>query len=190
MAVKTFTSERITSADINTYLTNSGLVYVTSGTLSSTATNFQGCFTSTYTNYRIVVDQVSMSAAGDVYWRLLSGATPATSADYYWAYNGYTSGGAGADSGASLQTAGYTGMTFAVGVANLKVGAFTIDMMNPQVAERTFGITNGMSVTTVFRGMAGVAAHGLTVAYDGIQFSSLSAVTMTGNVTIYGYRKA
>jgi hypothetical protein len=191
MAIKTFSvGEVLTASDTNTYLANSGLVYVTSGTLSSTAKDFQGCFTSTFTNYRIVIDQVSFSGAADLYWRLLNGSTVINGANYSWAYAGYTSAAAADNSGAGGQTLAYTGLTNAVGVANVKIASCTLDVMNPQVAQRTFAVGQAVSYMTSYRTLNGSGQHDLATAYDGIQFLTNSAVTMTGNVTIYGYRKA
>ena len=83
MAIKTFTTgELLTASDTNTYLANSGLVYITGGALSSTAVNFVGCFTSTYTDYRIVVDSLAWNATGDLFYQFLTGTTPYTNADY------------------------------------------------------------------------------------------------------------
>lgn len=175
----------LTAAQMNAI----GMWRVASGTLSTATTDFQSVFTSDFTNYRIVMDQLLLSGAGDIYWRLLSGSTPATGTDYGWAFNGYTSAPAAADSGGSNQSLAYTGVTMTAGVANLRVSACTIDLMNPQVAERTFALTQAATITNVYRGLSGAAAHNLTTAYDGIRFLTNSAVTMGGNVTIYGYRK-
>jgi hypothetical protein len=62
MAIKTFTTgEVLTASDTNTYLANSGLVYITSATLSATA--LDGIFTSDYDNYRIVISNIDQSGS-------------------------------------------------------------------------------------------------------------------------------
>jgi len=191
MAIKTFTTgEVLTASDTNTYLANSGLVYVTSGALSLTATNFEGCFTSTYTNYRILIDQISMSGAGDIYWQMLTNATVINAANYAWAYAGYNSAAAADNSGAGGQVHAYTGLSLSAAVANLKIGSISIDLFNPNVAQQTNAITQSASYLTSYRSLSGAGFHGLTTAYNGIRFTTSSAVTMAGNVTIYGYRKA
>lgn len=64
MAIKTFTDNiSLPASDINTYLGNAGLVYITSGALSTATTNFQGCFTPTYKNYRVIIEGLSVSAS-------------------------------------------------------------------------------------------------------------------------------
>jgi hypothetical protein len=56
MAIKTFTTgEVLTASDTNTYLANSGLVYITSTTFSGAATtNTDGCFSDKYDSYRLI----------------------------------------------------------------------------------------------------------------------------------------
>jgi hypothetical protein len=190
MAIKTFTTgEVLTASDTNTYLANSGLVYVAGGALSSTAVNFAGCFTSEYRDYRIVVDSVAFNAAGDMYYQLLTGTTPETGANYFWALNGYKSTGVANNSGAGTQTLGYLGVSN-IGANNLIVGAATWDIYGPQLAQRTILTGHGAGVSTDYVGLSGMNAHNLTTGYTGIRFLTSAATTFTGNVTIYGYRKA
>jgi hypothetical protein len=191
MAIKTFTTgEVLTAADTNTYLANSGLTYITSGALSSTATNFAGCFSSTYTNYLITLDNLEMNGTGDIYLRMLSGTTAITGADYFWAFVGLNDAGTGVNSNGGSQTLGFTGFSQA-SANNLAIGASKIDVFAPFLAKRTFF----KSATVAFPSGStatrdGVVRHNLTTSYDGIQFLSAAATTMGGTVTIYGYRKA
>ena len=189
MAIKTFTTgEVLTASDTNTYLANSGLVYVTSGALSGTTTDFVGCFTSTYTNYRIVIDTYQPSAASDIYWRMLTNSTPETSAVYSWYMNGWTDGGAASNSSGAGQTLAYTGVSFSVGGF---VGAgLSIDMYAPAVAVRTVATSAAVSYPSgAFAHRTGGSSHSSAAAYNGIRFLTAGAPTMSGNCTIYGYRK-
>ena len=66
MAVQTFTSGQVlTAADTNTYLANSGLVYVTSGTIgvAVSSVTVSSVFSSTYDSYKIVISGMSTSAS-------------------------------------------------------------------------------------------------------------------------------
>ena len=77
MAIKTFsTGEILTASDTNTYLANSGLVYVAKATLATNTTDLVGCFSSTYDNYRIVLDGLNPNSSSDIYWRLQIGDVP------------------------------------------------------------------------------------------------------------------
>lgn len=189
MAVKTFsTGEVLTAADTNTYLNNGGLVYVANGTLANTSTNFQSCFSATYNNYRIMINNISLSGAGYIYFRFLSGSTAANAANYYWAINGYTSAGTASDDSGAAQTLTFTGFQGGAGVAGLQTGYIILDVCAPFVAQRTFTTCQAASYTDRFLGRAGMCEQDAQTSYDGIQFLTNSAVTMGGTVTIYGYR--
>jgi len=190
MAIKTFTTgEVLTASDTNTYLANSGLVYVTSGALSSTATNFAGCFTSTYTNYRIVIDSLAFNATGYLYFQFLTGTTPETGANYFWALPGLKATGVAYTSAQQTQTLGYFG-TGNAGANNLIIGSCCYDIYGPQLAQRTLLTGQGAGVDSEYFSHVGMNSHNLATAYTGIRVLTNSATTVTGNVTIYGYRKA
>jgi hypothetical protein len=190
MAIKTFTAgEILTAADTNTYLANSGLTYITSGALSSTATNFAGCFTSTYDNYRIVLSSISLSADADIYWRGLVGTTPSTSADYSFAFLGIRADNTQQNATNPAVSIAYTGITAVGGVGGVIVGSASIDMYGPKLAQRTFSTSNATGYNSGFYCRQGQSHFNLTTSFDGIQFLTTAAPTMTGTVTIFGYRK-
>jgi hypothetical protein len=192
MAIKTFTTgEVLTASDTNMYLANSGLTYIGGGALSTATTNFQGVFTSTYRDYRIVIDNIGTSASADVYLRLLIGSseTTGTTANNYWAYRGITSSSVSADSAAAANVAFYIGFT-SVG-AYTGIGHSIIDISNPQTANKTIASINTFYLTTgAFATRNGGCAFDTTAQFDGFAIKSLSAATLTGNVLIYGYRQA
>ena len=164
-----------------------GLWLVASGSLSTATTNFQGCFTSDYRNYRIVIDSVNFASTGDIYFRMLSGATPDTSANYSWAIRGLYANGVSADNSIISYSAGYTGIA---SQASGELTSCSFDIFNPQIASRTFVLTSAViySAANSFGGRNGMSHLNTTSAYTGIQFITLGS-TVTGNVTIYGYRK-
>ena len=184
MAIKTFTTgEVLTAADTNTYLANSGLVYITSGTLSS-AVNFVGCFSSTYTNYRIVVNVDTHSGgAANVLAFPLVGSTPNTTAGNY-----FMVGQEQAYNSASLVTFANNGASAGWAVGRLSgdgaSAIFYTEIMNPYASVKTFFKTE--YVDGSYSGRTG-GLLSVTTSYDGIRFTG---PTMTGTVTIYGYRKA
>ena len=63
MAIKTFSSgEVLTASDTNTYLNNGGLVYIAGGSATNTsALDVNSVFSSTYDNYRVVLQTASRS---------------------------------------------------------------------------------------------------------------------------------
>jgi hypothetical protein len=190
MAIKTFTTgEVLTAADTNTYLANSGLVYVAGGALSTATTNFSSCFTSTYTNYRVIIDSPSCSATADIYIKYLTGTTtPTTAANYYWAFTGLTSGGVASNNSANAQTVGYTGWS-APGAGG--TGGISIDFFQPNLASNTMAnINTSLLGTGVYISRVGQLAWDATTVFTGFQITSGGASTLGGNVSIYGYRKA
>lgn len=185
MAYPSFSAgEVLTATDMNAV----GLWKITTGSLSSTATNFQSCFSSSYRNYLILIDSPSLSNTADIYVRFMSGSTPITGADYFWAFTGLSQDGTASTSAAINQTLGYTG--FSQQSANgLVIGGIQLTVYGPNLAQRTFVKCATFSYAgSQSNTRDGGIRHNLTTAYDGIQFLTASAVTMSGTVTIYGYK--
>ena len=178
MAIKTFTTgEVLTAADTNTYLANSGLVYIASGSLSGTSTTFTNCFSSTYNNYRIVV-RVSGTVGNNIYLKW-NGSTGST-----YNSNGFYSivGGATNYGGFEQNTAGgiNCGYTPSAGFTSLQV-----DITAPFLAEQT-----GLSCQTSGNPYSGLWNGIDTNAASSTNLTIACGVSMTGTATIYGYRKA
>jgi hypothetical protein len=193
MAIKTFTTgEVLTAADTNTYLANSGLVYITSQSLTTSATNVVGCFTSAYTNYRVVIDSMSVSAAADIYFRLLSGTTPASGANYDYAMYSVNAIGTSANVTAAADTYGFSGISITgAGVGGTVFASASLDVFMPQLNLRTPVFANAIGVIGgTYGSRSGMSVHATAGVYDGIRIDTRSAVTMTGTITVYGYRKA
>jgi hypothetical protein len=177
--------EVLTAANMNQV----GLWKVASGTLSTATTDFVGCFTDDFTNYRILIDGASLSGTGTFFYQMLSGTTPATGAtDYQSAFTGLTSGNAASNSNSAGTNVGNFGC-LNIGANNLKILAVSADIFNPKVTERTVVISAAVTHPSALAHRHGVSYHNLANAYDGIRITTTTATTMTGNVTIYGYRK-
>lgn len=182
------TGQVFTAADAN-LMANSGLVYITGGSLSTATTDFVGCFSSTYDNYRVVINAPAVSSAADIYFRLLIGTTP-TIANYHYVVLGANT------AGTTLNTFGvaggeiYTGWTTTSGAAGLNVGLVVQDITSPFLAKRT-GFTGSLfSYQTAFKHGTAGGIHDADTSHTGLRISTLTAATLTGSVAIYGYRKA
>jgi hypothetical protein len=188
MAIKTFSDgNSLPASDINTYLTNSGLVYITSQTLSSTATNIVGCFSATYDTYLVLGQSMGASASPDLIgYRMLSGTTALTAGQYYTAIGGNSSAGA-ANTITVSSNVGFTGRTMSTG-ADQSSFSFTFD--NPFKTKRTYAFGTSTSNGAAYYGWAGSSNVDNSNSYDGLQIISNSGYTISGTVTIYGYRKA
>ncbi len=147
--------------------------------VANTGTTFDSVFTSTYRNYKVIIDSLSPSANSVLYWKHRYGAV-SQSASYNGAavqlyFNGaYANLTANGATQASLisQTTGYDGNAVDITVYNAGNGTTYMPI--------TFN-TNNMD------GGGGSGAMSTIVArsYDGFQLSA-STGTITGAVTIYG----
>mgnify|MGYP003655148396 CR=1 FL=1 len=180
----TFTTGQVlTSSDANS-MANSGLVYITSGALSSTATNFVGCFSSTYTNYRITLTGLGIAnSASWLYMRYLVGTTPSATA-YFGSHMGLNSVGGTSYPVWHSATQHYLMNTDSGTQSN---GSF--DIYNPQASARTgfMGQSTNQQATSFLQYQGG-GTHDLSTQHDGLRF--FADYTMNGTVTIHGYRKA
>ena len=187
MAVKTFTTgEVLTASDTNTYLANSGLVYISTVTANTATIAVDNVFTSTYTSYRVVIQFENVTLTGSYFLRLRAGGTAVATGYYYGGYTYFYDGTA-------------PGLTSGNNVAGLPVGVHTaggfrrgatVDIICPQIAENTTFIANaacGFS-NYIRQDVTGVLAN--TNAYDGFQLTQDSGGTIDAIVTVYGYRKA
>jgi hypothetical protein len=185
MAVKTFTTEVLTSADTNTYLANSGLVYVTQASMSSSATAINNCFTSTYQNYRVVIAQTGTTSGQTVYLRLRVGGVDDFSTNYYFSHWYTTSAGASGMDSASASDAFRMGYT---GTAD-PITETVLDISFPQQAV----ITLLTMMRNEFDGGSYVQRNGgcrftTTTQFDG--FDIFGSSSLTGTIYVYGYRQS
>jgi hypothetical protein len=188
MAVKTFTTEVLTSADTNTYLANSGLVYITTGTATSgTTLNITSCFSSTYDNYRVLISNYLPTGGAALTVQLGTGS--ALASGYYWAgvyVSAYT---------ASPTVTGYGGAnvnqyeTHLVGDGTNASGG-NLEIYSPNLAVRTSIMTQSVDARTGANPRIAITGFQNT----NTQFTSLhltSGATISNlTVTVYGYRKA
>jgi hypothetical protein len=89
-------TSRLAAYNGSAWVTQNGLQYITGGTLSGTATrNVDSVFTSTYSNYLLMINNASVTTAGAYLFELgmRTGGTTNTATNYKWAsiLNGYTS---------------------------------------------------------------------------------------------------
>ena len=189
MAISTPTTsgQVLTSAYVNNNI-NSGLVYVAGGALSTNSTNFQGCFTSEYRNYRVVIDSFSVASATWVYIRYLSGATPNTTSNYISAGTGLSSNGSTSTRTVATASEGYLTYTDTASLA----ASMQFDISTPLPAQRTFLQGTAISFQAAFSWSSPnfFVLQNQSTAFDGFQITTAGGPTISGNVSIYGYRQA
>jgi len=185
MAIKTFTTgEVLTAADTNTYLANSGLVYITSGTLSGTA--IDGIFTTTYDNYRIVFTNISTSTGAliNFNFRTTANATE-TGNNYYSAFRRYDQN-TNYDFSQGANTYGSCG----INISTAAYGAFAMEVQQPRATQLTTVSIVGNGVISQISTVQGSVFYNATTAFAGLIFSPSAGSISTGSYTVYGYRKA
>lgn len=187
MAVKTFsTGEVLTAADTNTYLNNGGLVFIKEVTVGTSVSSVDvtSCFSSTYTNYRIVFSNMTPSTNNDLYLRLLA-TTTASTTGYYRGF-----------SYVSLTTGAVTGVgaanTDSHIVSSVSSGSFrhagSIDIFQPNLAQYTGIVSTAYIMRTDIASSGVTGSHQVATAYDGIRFITSSGNVTGGTITVYGYR--
>jgi len=188
MAIKSFTSGQIlTAADTNAYLTNAGLVYVTTATpTAATTVGINGCFTSTYTNYRVIVTPISATGATDIDIRLRVGGVAVAAANYYMT-NIFSGAGVITSTSENGRTS-FRGMNLGA-AGNGPYNSLAFDIFGPAAIQETrYQMQSGGWNGTNILNRSAIGFHALATAYDGIEFIGSSAITAT--ITVFGYRKA
>lgn len=165
-----------------------GLQLVASRTLNANTTNIEGCFTSEFRNYRIVLAEMN-STAGFFGFKMLNGSTP-NSSGYSFALSGRTNTGATPiqDVGSSLAY-GVFGYIYSSVAGGCAAGSY--DIMSPQISTTRTWLNGGydtFNFGTSINFYNGGCVHDSVAAYDGIQILTTAAGALTGQVRIYGYR--
>lgn len=175
----------LNASTVNTYMINSGLVYVTQVTVGSgvSSVNITSCFSSTYDNYVLSYSGLAVSNSGvPLTLKLLSGTTPTTSGFYGNTY--YTSTGVGG----SISNAATSNAAFTEGpsVTTAYLNAGVVQIQNPFLAQATQFQYSGND-NTFWR--LGSSYHNANTSYNGIQLVPWTGTFTGGTITIYGYRK-
>ena len=179
MAIKTFTTgEVLTAADTNTYLANSGLVFVKSQTVGSgvSSVTVADAFSATYDNYVITLSGGAANGDNGLFMQL--GATD-TGYRYTMIYSTY--------SGTPLQAGSATSSTWSyVGSSSNPTAGAYITVQNPFLAQHSF-----VQSSTATNGFAGLTTGVLpnTNSYTAFNLGALTGTLTGGTITVYGYRK-
>lgn len=164
-----------------------GLVLVNQTNFSAASTiSLNNIFSSTYDNYRVIIDLTSASASSLVTVRLIASGTASTSA-YYYGQTGATETGSTTNTGSS----GDSSRLFLWDHnSTYPYNSATMDVVSPFLTKTTKIIHQTVFVnssSTVIHRSSGMQ-HSVLSSYDGLQFN-VSSGNITGTVQIYGYRK-
>lgn len=162
-----------------------GMRFITSGTFTSqSSVSINNCFSSDYTNYKVVFGNITQSTTlvMRIRMRLAGTDSSSTSWDYAYTYL-YATGGAINTNTATAQTGLYVGDT---NLSSNTLASFSFDVFQPFVARRTMWLGIGMNYYNQFFTMPGGGVHNVETAYDGFTLYTNTG-TITGNYQVYGY---
>lgn len=176
-------------ATVGPQTVSSGLKFLAGATFT-TATSFSlpnSTFSASYRNYRLQISITAATADVTFSMRLRASGTDNSTNNYTWAATGLTDGGSASNvSGTNQSSWGGLGTVD----ANVEYYAFTMDLLAPQVAERTFLLGQYMGVTTDglnWQARSGSWVFSGTTAFDSLSFISDVASSITGSYAVYGY---
>jgi len=180
MAIKTFTTgEVLTAADTNTYLANSGLVYVSSTTVGSAVSSvtISSCFSATYDAYKIVATNVVTTGTQNVTFQL-SGITTGYYGNIIYAnFSGGTPASVGYN---NISTITYAGGTQG------QMLLLNIDVINPFLAKAKFFSSPYVDQTNAG---TSTAQNNQSTSATGFVITPNVGTLTGGQITVYGYRK-
>jgi hypothetical protein len=158
-----------------------GLVRIGSATLSTGSTNITSVFSTTYKNYKIVIDNAVCTDRGEMRFRI--GANVSTGIYY-------SSGLARISNGttANNNTSGATQIAFGNWETTIKSVGVTIEIQNPFEALTTNlqAVFGGGSLNALWSGFVGAVIND-TTSYTGFTISCEAGTFSSGTVTVYGY---
>lgn len=184
MAIKTFTDNTtLPASDINTYLTNSGLVYIKQQTVIGSPNSIvvTNAFSAAYDNYRIMFSGTEPNSTDS--FRLMIGSG-ATNGHYgtmqYDLFNGASTGTIRVNNGPSIYAV--------LDEAFTKTAQFSCDILSPYLLQPTVMIGEGFG--------RGYYCDFGGIRNDSVQYTSFTIICDSagtlfgGTVFVYGYRKA
>lgn len=142
--------------------------------------NFDSVFSARFRNYLIRVNITSLSAGGQVAFRMRSGGNPATGGTDYLAVSR-------SNSGATVAGASVAASSGPLHKTNAAALYASINLLDPAITSRTIAQIESHAVGSSSAAEMGTISvqHNPTVAYDGFQLIT-SGPSMTGFVSVYG----
>ena len=155
----------------------------------TTATSFSlpaDTFSSTYKNYKLIVQLTALTADADFSIRLRASGTDNSTSVYAYAMPGYTYGASASNSFAESQTSWNLGEQDSGIVRYFAV----MDIISPQAATLTYltgsyNFLNKIASVSVVR--TGNMQFTNATQFDSLSFISSVASSMTGTYRVYGY---
>jgi len=164
-----------------------GLEFITGGSHSADPDlDVDGCFTTTYRNYRVVLTNVQVGSAAAVRFNFRNGGTTNTTS-YQYAFRGLRVNGTSGDtnSGGNL---GFAEIGIFISGVATDLGSATIDITQPQLAGTTFGLCNAVGFEGGYQFRQGGFVHDSATQFDGFRLTLSSGANLTCVYQVYGYK--
>lgn len=164
----------------------SGLTLITAQTFTA-VTSWSlpaNTFSSTYANYKLIIDITAASATAGFTGRMRASGADNTTANYNTMMTGVSSAGGAAIASGNAQT------SFVMGdiLAAAPVNAYSFDIIAPNLARYTDFIGNMVtSDATRFLAYAGGMSFAATTTFDSFTFIVGGGANITGDYRVYGY---
>jgi hypothetical protein len=173
-------------ASMNTALgtKKAGMVLLNTTSFSAVATqSVNDVFTSSYRNYKILVNCNSSISGTNLFMRLRASGTD-SSVSYYYGLAQTSSGGVSAVINGNNVSDGLF-LTRMRNAADLRTGV-DVTLFNPQIAlETNYTVMCAFNDGSLVAGAAGGGAHESAVSYTGFTLRGSSG-NITGSVSVYG----
>lgn len=158
---------------------------------TTTQLNMSNVFTSDYSNYKIVISNLRMSASNTTLsLQLLKAGTPAATAAYDFAFRGLGADGTGRDTNNFAQTS-LSDLGCFNSTSNNYRQQVSFEVITPAVATTTTTFINiaASGFAGYFFTRQGAAQYFVTDSYDGIRLFPSAGGNFEAEVVVYGYRK-
>jgi len=144
-----------------------------------------GCFTSLYDNYRLVVTGTTPSSntLWQCQWR--SGASTVNAANYQHAALRIDSTGTTYNFGANGQTYNETAVNI---YSTINGNGFTYDVFSPYLAQETAGQVSGAGTLTGVSLALCATRYGASTSITGFRLYPAAGTVTGGTIRVYGYR--
>lgn len=169
---------------------SSGLNLISTTAITGASTySFNSCFTSTYTNYLVILNSTTNVQFNNIYMRMRASGTDNTSSQYKWA--GYYQPFLSTASINAQNSNGLVGDGLRLGSFGGANGFTHVQVYSPQASEVTSSVafnTNNYGTNDGYTSQA-ISAMSVATSYDGFTIYASSAGNFAGSVSIYGYGK-
>ena len=164
---------------------SSGMTYITSGSCSAAGSlSINNCFTSTYENYRILLDVVLGSGSGNLNLKFRASAADNSNANY-----NYSQLEASNTTVSGSRVTGATSARLTYLAAN-DLATVAVDVFGPQLSRATVFSALGTESLSLIGSNFMTGAFTAATAFDGFSLIPASSTITIAACRVYGYKNS